>query len=205
MTKNLSHGIGLILLLVSIQANSTPMYSNSQVVTTATNTATFDGISGSLLGYTEDGIEVSVNDLAYSGGAYAGVHYGSGGNNSWVTISLASGGVIDALDFRIGDGYGGPFGSGHEMNLLWETFSGHTSTGFGDVYMDRGSYVGWTDVLGFTSIRVAGLDELTEFGNYQAIAIDDLRIESSVVPAPATLFLMGLGLVGLGLARRRKA
>ena len=87
------------------------VFSTSAVVNSVTNTATFDSITTNginLNGYTEDGIVVSVNDQSYvgfdffnSGSGSTALHYGSGGNSSWVTISMVGGSVIKALDFLI--------------------------------------------------------------------------------------------------------
>ena len=90
------------MFCVNPSVNASPIFSNSPVVTTVTNTATFDGISGSLFGYTEDNIVVSVNDNHC---CFADAHYGSGGNNDWVTISLVGGELINELDFLLGDGW----------------------------------------------------------------------------------------------------
>lgn len=120
-----------------------------------------------------------------------------------MTISLQSGGLIHALDFLLGDGWWSAAFANTATNLIWETFSGATSTGFGDVNLIKGTTVGWTDVAGFTSLRVAAhYQNINSFGQYQGIALDDLRIGSASVPEPGVLFLLSLGLVGLGRRRR---
>jgi hypothetical protein len=196
----------VVMLLATASVQAGPIFNNTSVVTTVTNIASFDGISGSLLDYTEDGIVVSVDDTQC---CFADVHYGDGGNFSWVTISLAGGGLINSLDFLLGDGFdeegGDAFNNLHQTNLLWETFVDSLSTGFGDVFVDRGSTVGWTDTDGFTSIWVAApFSDIPSFGDFQTIALDNVRIGGArSVPEPATLGLLGLGLFSLGFARRK--
>lgn len=206
----------LLASLTLSNVNASPVFSNSPVVSSATNTATFDSLidytGPNLSTYAEDGINVSLNDISHYGtsfftGATGGFHYGSSGNNSWVTISMVNGSLITGLDFIIGDGWS-PTGT---TNLIWETFIGAVSTGFGDVVINKDSVVGWTDISGFTSIRVAANEaNIDSFGEYQAIALDNLRIGASgasngEIPVPAPLALLGLGLLAIGYTRKRKA
>ena len=206
-----------IIMLVAcfgfgLSAQAVPIFTNSSVVTSPTNTATFDALVtdfNDLTNYTEDGIRaavpsenccssiiVSMHDLM-SGG----VHYGNGGNTSWVTISMVDDSRINALDFILGDGF---TPAPATTNLIWETFDGITSTGFGDVVLTKNTVVGWTDTSGFTSLRVAANSfNIDSFGEFQAIALDDLRI-GAAVPEPATLALFGIGLAGIGFARKKK-
>ena len=199
--------VAVSLTIPIMAANAAPIFSNSTTVLTATNTATFDGISGSLLNYTEDNIVVSVNDSSNNGGSFAGTHYGDGGNNDGVTISRVDGGTISALDFLLGDGYSSDVFGSRNTNLIWETFSGTTSTGFGTLSLATGTTVGWTDTSGFTSLRVAsGGGNVNSFGDFQAIALDNVRIGNATeVSEPASLGIMALGLTGLGFLRRRRA
>ncbi len=201
-----------ILLAVGLvpAVHAVPVFTNTAVVGTATNSATFDAITSNttdLNGYSEDGIIVSVPDSsnvgfdAFNGGPTTGFHYGDGGNFSWVTISMVSGASISALDFLLGDG-----NPSTTTNLIWETFQGATSTGFGDAgFLSKGTTVGWTDTAGFTSIRVAALGfDISSFGEFQAIALDNVRIAApAVVPVPAAVWLFGSALGVMGVMRRK--
>lgn len=198
------------LLFNAATVAALPIYDNAEVVGSVTNTATFDSIyTGlSLHSYTEDGITLTLADSAYEGfdafnrGRESNFHYGSGGNNSWVTIAMEDNSRIYSLDFLLGDGWSNRTTT---SNLIWETFDGSTSTGFGDVNAMRGSTAGWTDTSGFTSIRVAASSgNIDSFGQFQAIALDNLRVGAASVPEPGTLGLLGLGVLALGVSRRTK-
>ncbi len=113
-----------------------------------------------------------------------------------MTIELLSGDKIFDLDFEFGDGWG-PTG---DSNLIWETFVDGSSSGFGDVFITKGTTVGWSDSFGFDSIRVAsnfyGIDS---FGEYQAIRIENLRVSATPSGVPDHSNTLVLGLLGAGV------
>jgi len=193
----------------AVAVSAAPTFSNSAVVTSATNIATFNSLNDNFIDlatYQEGGINVTVPNFTYVGfqafnnGVTTGFHYGNGGDSNWVNISLVGGGAINALDFLLGDGFGGS-----TTNLIWETFSGTTSTGFGNVTLNKGSTVGWTDTVGFTRLRVAAAEDIESFGQFQAIALDDVRVGAAAlaVPEPGTLALVSLSLLGIVVSRRK--
>lgn len=204
--------LACLALALSSASQAAPIFSNSGVVGSPTNVATFDSLNSDdldLSAYTEDGIVVGVGDQslvnfnAFNKLAHlTRFHFGRAGNESSVTISLADGGTIAALDFLLGDGF-----LGSTTNFYWETSRGGSTTGSGNAVLNKGSTVGWTDVDGFTSLRVAAfaIGEAAGFGEQQAIALDDVRIGAATsfvpIPEPGVLALLGLGLLGVGFAR----
>lgn len=196
------------ILSVTSTGSAAPVFMANAVVASPSNVATFDSLNSNELdlgAYLEDGIEVATSDVSYVGfdpfnnGRATGFHYADGGNTSWVEISMADGSAIRSLDFLLGDGFG--FATTH---LIWETFLGDTSTGFGNAMLNKGSTVGWKDDVGFTRLRIAanGSAGISAFGEEQAIALDDLRVQA--VPEPGTLALIGLGLFGIQASRRSR-
>lgn len=200
--------VGLVLS-VSGLANAGLIFTTGNVVINAQNSATFDTLTSnglSLNSYNEDGINVFVNDTTYQGfNAFnnsntTAFHYGSGGNNQWVDISLTNGALIYAMDFLMGDGQGNSV-----TNIQWKTYSGLTLLDSGlELNVNKGT-VGFTSTTGFTSIRLAAAISTTSpgFGNHQSIAIDDLNIGTTSVPEPSTLAIFALGVIGLA-SRRSK-
>ena len=199
-------------LILSTNATAATIFSISQTVTSVDRSATFDALISdgiSLNNYAEDSLFVTVNDTTYQGftaflpGDYrtTGFHYGSGGNLGYVSISGTDNQTFTAIDFLLGDG---AIGS-NDTNIQWETYLGGVliSTGT-EIGVEKGQIVGWSDTQGFDELRVAaqGSEPLPGFGNFQAIAIDDLRAQ--VVPIPSAVWLFGSGLLGLiGVARRK--
>ncbi len=202
----------LAVLALATPSGAATVFAVGSTVTSADRTATFDAINSndiSLQTYTEDSISVSVNNISFQGfGAFlpndprsSGFFYGRGGNQGYVSISATDGQSFSALDLLLGDGFGLT-----TTNLAWETLLGGAVTGSGLVTMlARGTTVGWSHLSGFDTLRIGASPYLTSLGNFQAIAIDDVRAQiAATVPLPASLPLL-LGAVGAaGALRRRK-
>jgi hypothetical protein len=179
--------------------------------------ATFDSISVPFIdlnGYTEDGILVSVPDYSHvnfdafgTGFASTGFYYGSGGNQSFVTIGTTDSIEIFSLEFRLGNG--NLFNQGPSATV-WETWKDGVLVSSGNTFVTKGSVVGWQDVLGFDELRVASGSGVTQFGQTQGIALDDLNlqlVQSASVPEGGSIivgFCLGLfslfavsGLIGI--------
>lgn len=60
-------------------------------------------------------------------------------------------------------------------------------------------FSGWDNL---TSVTITGRNAAGGFGDY---SIDNIQIDSSTVPEPATLALLGLGLAGICFGRRKSA
>ena len=81
----------------------------------------------------------------------------------------------------------------------WDNIFGVDFTGGTQVALFT---VNWDD--GFAEFNANNFGEMQPFGNYTIVASMDGITINPAVPEPATLAILGLGLVGLGLARRRQ-
>lgn len=97
-------------------------------VTSADRTATFDTLTVNgtdLSAYQEDSLDIFVADTLYvdydffNGGATTALHYGSSGNNSYVTIRASDAASLYAVEFLLGTG-----NSEVGTTVIWETYSG---------------------------------------------------------------------------------
>ena len=206
--------VSLALLGFSLSsADAATVFSTSSVVTSTDRNATFDSLISNgidLTSYSEDSLFVTVGvptfqgNTAFSSGdsRTTAFHYGSTGSLDYVSIRGTDGAIFTALDFLMGDGQ-----TGDTTNLQWQTYLDGVLVGSAtESSLLKGFVYGWTDAGGFDELRVAAAHTETNpgFGLHQAIAIDDLRAQVSVVPVPAAAWLFGTALIGLiGLGRRK--
>lgn len=205
----------LALSAMSFAATAAPTFTIGNTVNIVSRTATFEGISGSLVNYAEDNLFVTVDSNGYTGFRAFGdadprtgnFHYGDGGNVSEVSIRGTDNAVFNAVDFLLGNGY-----LGQSMYFQFRTYLDGVQTGSGIFEGISAGTVGISDAAGFDELRVAADVRVRQpgFGEFQAIALDDVRAQlidavPSEVPEPASILLMGLGLAGAIAVRRRAA
>ncbi|MGB5539877.1 MAG: hypothetical protein WBO37_07305 [Gammaproteobacteria bacterium] len=131
-------------------------------------------------------------------------YYYASGNNGHVTITTSDGIDMFGVEFRVGHGFLGVV----DTSVIWEAYSNNVLTGSGQFNTTRGSVIGWSDIAGFDELRVGANTTgsgYANFGEPQAIAIDDLNVQISAVPLPAAVWLFGSGILALiGIGRQRR-
>jgi hypothetical protein len=164
-------------------------------------------------GFTFSGGLIAENAIGSDGMAYG---CGTGNNCTVLAFEHTNGALFDlaALELAVVNAYGGTTGGCHDYDPANPipcvthnaTLTGYTDSGSEYTYelatmnQNFGTpiFLGWTNL-----IRVKFSSEpYPDTGSISAFAMDSIVV--SVIPIPATVWLFGSALAGLGWMRRRK-
>ncbi len=221
-------GLSIFLMASSIQAGIINTYNDKSSFLTNTSSSS---LTGAIPNQGNVSSTETLGDVTFSTTSYStstDIYFGqwstlisgneiaiSGSENMDISINLSSSVLSFGFDFHEPtninqkiDGTNTPYS--HESLFTLELFSGASLIGstFFDPLSDQLEFFGFTSDIGFDQVRITeslagqvyqgGLDISNDnefFGEFYAGA--------STVPEPSILALMGFGIIGLGLSRRK--
>jgi len=142
----------------------------------------------------------------------AAIHTGNNGEE--VSFSFMAGAAFDLLSiFAEGfllDGDGDNMGNGLTVTFAASSGAMHMVSDPFSGMIDFTALSGWTNITSFTISVPLGVGACNIAGNdCSNFGFDDVTFQAHMptgdIPEPGTLALFGLGLAGLGFARRRRA
>lgn len=138
-------------------------------------------------------------------------HFPDGGSYGWETIEPTDSARIYALEFLYGNGwttgdiYGVPWGNSNAY-VDWQSLRNGSVVSSGTIgpnpQLQVGTIIGFYDPLGFDQLQMRCRISTSVDPLLQALAMDDLYVQTTPVPEPGSLAILGLG--ALAIWRRRQ-